>query len=212
MALLLFCFSLIWDWAEWYVFQSRLQINGLKWICVLHLQWFNSHNLSWIKHCPSICNRHTQILLHTYTTSETWHTSGVYYLSLYLCKKNIFAWSTRGSWDMLYFTLAGAITWPLVQHRGHSFSPYVVIFQGQPPRSGHLKPGWSGHFVCWACVITSLKSWGPGRELEYLSADGFKEQRARDSGHVLDSYARTTVQKGWLTDNNSKIWQFEQKT
>lgn len=37
------------------------------------------------------------------------------------------------------------------------------------------------------CVITSFKSWGPSHELECLSADSFKEQRARDGRHVLDS-------------------------
>lgn len=43
------------------------------------------------------------------------------------------------------------------------------------------------------CVIASLKSWGPGRELEYLSADSFKELRARDGSHVRDCSVRRKV-------------------
>lgn len=69
------------------------------------------------------------------------------------------------------------------------------------------------------CVITSFKSWRPSRELECLSADSFKEQRARDSRHMLDSYAHITAQKGcdsqvtalksncWATQSNQRVVQ-----
>lgn len=139
------------------------------------------------------------IYTHTHTPhtkSETWHTSGVYYICVFTFENKHFA-PTWGSGGMLNFTLTRATAWPFAQHRRHSFSPCVVIFHSQPPRSGHLKPGWSGHFVCWACVSSpASRAEGSGRKLEYLSADSFKEQRARDGSHMLDSYPHNTVQKG----------------
>lgn len=92
---------------------------------------------------------HTTTHIHNWGLTHLW---SLFHLSLYLWKTNILHEPIRGSWDILNFTLTGATAWPLVQHRRHSFSPCVVIFHSQPPRSGHLKPGWSGHFVCWACV------------------------------------------------------------
>lgn len=78
MALLLFCFSLIWDWTEWYVFQSGLQINELNWTTsgspVIQLPEL-------VKDCPS------ELLPYTRTKSETWHTSGVYYICLFTFEK-----------------------------------------------------------------------------------------------------------------------------
>lgn len=45
-------------------------------------------------------------------------------------------------------------------------------------------------------VITSFKSGGPSSELECLLADSFKEQ-ARDSRHMLDSFAHISLRKGF---------------
>lgn len=135
MALLLFSFSLIWNWTEWYDFHSRLNINELKWLCALRLQRFRSHNLHQVKHRPS---EHLWAYHYTHTQKVRPDTP----------PESV---PMGCSWDMLNFTLTRATAWPLVQHRRHSFSSYV-IFHSQPPRSGHLKPGWSRHFVCWACV------------------------------------------------------------
>lgn len=99
---------------------------------------------------------------HACGKSETLHTSGLYFMCLFTYKRQTFCMGSTNpcSWDLLNFTLTRATAWPGVQLRRHSFSPCVIL-HSQPPRSGHLNPGWSAHFVCWACV-SSLVSRAEG--------------------------------------------------
>lgn len=138
--------------------------------------------------------------------SETRHTPGVHYVCLFTFKNKYFAQTaTACTRRVRLHSERGDCSTPLCS-RGGFLSPCVLLFftanlQGQDT----WNPG--GPALCLqACVITSLRSRGPGRELGHLSDDSFKEQRARDSSHKLDSSARIPALKRCAPQVTTSKW------
>lgn len=105
--------------------------------CVLHFQRFNSFNFSSIAWFYRAGYRvHTHILQHTSPCN----------FSLYFkIKKKTKSLTMRVRLNRPHFE-------PLCSITGIR-SPLVLLYViPYAPRSGHLKPGWSWHFVYWACV------------------------------------------------------------
>lgn len=176
---------LIWGWTG-YVVHRRLQIRGLSGAGVLHQRLLNCCSLPCVQPCSTLREHRKRSDANVECFTYVSRTSKIIAFS-----KSHKVLMSHGE---LHHGRGNRLTPCAAQE---AFFLPVCCYFSQPTSKVRTPKARVVRALCLLsmCVIASFGSWGPGRELECLTAGSFKEQRARHGRHMLHSYGHITAQK-----------------